>query len=81
MKEVLSGNNIRYGYVDITSGMAHLKKYLKIRDHAESHAAARESGSVGIPTLVVDDQSYVIETPEAAAKLVDELQLAGEVKE
>ena len=50
--------------------MAQLKKYLKIRDHAASHAEARASGSVGIPTLVVDDESYVIESPEAAEKLI-----------
>ena len=51
VKEVLSGHNIRYGYVEITAGMAQLKKYLKIRDHAASHAEARASGSVGIPDV------------------------------
>ena len=55
--------------------MAQLKKYLKIRDHAASHAEARASGSVGIPTLVVDDESYVIESPEAAEKLIADLGL------
>ncbi|HJA35209.1 MAG TPA: glutaredoxin [Firmicutes bacterium] len=80
MKEVLSGHNIRYGYVEITAGMAQLKKYLKIRDHAASHAEARASGSVGIPTLVVDDESYVIESPEAAEKLIADLGLDAEQK-
>ena len=61
MKEVLSGHNIRYGYVEIT-------------------AEARASGSVGIPTLVVDDESYVIESPEAAEKLIADLGLDAEQK-
>lgn len=60
--------------------MAQLKKYLKIRDHAASHAEARASGSVGIPTLVVDDESYVIESPEAAEKLIADLGLDAEQK-
>ena len=60
--------------------MAQLKKYLKIRDHAASHAEAHASGSVGIPTLVVDDESYVIESPEAAEKLIADLGLDAEQK-
>ena len=31
-KEILEKEGIRYGYVDITAGMAHLKKFLALRD-------------------------------------------------
>jgi len=75
VKEVLSQRNIKYAYVDITSGMFGLKNFLKIRDNNESHAKLRVNGLVGIPTLVVDDKSYLISGPEAMEHLVEELEL------
>lgn len=75
MKEALSQKNLKFVYVDITSGMLHLKNFLKVRDHNDSHKEARENGRVGIPALSVDGVTYVIAGAENAIKLVDELGL------
>ena len=60
MKEFLSQKKVRYAFEDITSGMRPLKSFLKIRDHNDSHKEPREIGSVGIPTLLVDDKTYLV---------------------
>ena len=75
MKEVLSQKNVSYAYVDIMSGMLALKNFLKIRDHNESHKEMRESGRVGLPTLSVDGETYVVSGAEDAERLVSELNL------
>jgi len=75
VKEALSQKNLNFAYVDITSGMLHLKNFLKIRDHNDSHKEARENGRVGIPALSVDGVSYVIADAADALKLAEELGL------
>ena len=59
-KEILEKEGIRYGYVDITAGMAHLKKFLALRDSRPEHqipagggaaAAASAHRSRGGPTI------------------------------
>jgi len=75
VKEVLSQRNIEFAYVDITSSMFALKSYLKIRDHANSHKEVRESGRVGIPTLSVDGESYLISDAKEMELIVSKLGL------
>ena len=75
MKEALSQRNLNFAYVDITSGMLHLKNFLKVRDHNDSHKEARENGRVGIPALSVDGVSYVVAGADDALKLAEELGL------
>lgn len=55
MKEVLSENNIRYVYLDITDSMFNLKKFLKYRDNHSEFEEIRKKGSVGIPCLVINN--------------------------
>ena len=76
VKEVLSQKNVKFAYLDISTGMLALKNFLAIRDHNDSHKAARESGKVGIPTISVDDVTYVVSNGEDAEKLIAELNLA-----
>ena len=76
MKEVLSQKNIRFAYVDITSGMLPLKQFLKIRDHNDSHEEARANNRVGIPALFVDGETYVISGTEHAEEMVVKLNLS-----
>jgi glutaredoxin-related protein len=76
VKEVLSQNNVKYAYEDISAGMRQLKDFLKIRDNNEGHRAMRELGKVGLPTLVVDDNIYILTDAEDTQKLVTELKLA-----
>ena len=76
MKEVLSQKNVNFAYVDIMSGMLPLKQFLKIRDNNDSHKEAKENGRVGLPTLSVDGETYLISGAEEAQRLVTELNLA-----
>ena len=55
--------------------MLALKNLLKIRDNNDSHATVRENGNVGIPTLVVDDVSYLIDGAQGIERLIEELGL------
>ena len=72
MKEVLSQNNVRFAYMDISSSMIALKKFLKIRDTSPTHDEVRAKHSVGIPCLVIDDNVYITETTESIEKLLNE---------
>jgi len=76
VKEVLSQKNVNFAYVDIMSGMLPLKQFLKIRDNNDSHKEAKENGRVGLPTLSVDGETYLISGAEEAQRLVTELNLA-----
>ena len=78
MKEFLPQKNVNYVYIDITSGMLALKRYLKIRDFNNCHKEARKNGTVGIPTLSVDEKTYVLSGKEDAERLVTELELIQE---
>ena len=56
LKGLLDEAGIRYGYVDVLAGLAHFKKFLGVRDNnPEAFAQVVEAGSIGIPTVVVDD--------------------------
>ena len=56
MKEALSQTDIKYDYVDITSGMGPLKQFLKLRDHHPAFEPIRQQGRVGVPSLYVRDE-------------------------
>jgi glutaredoxin-related protein len=72
LKEKLDAAHVHYGYVDVLAGLAHLKKFLAVRDsHPDAFAGARENGSIGIPTAVVDDaEVLVLPDAEATARLI-----------
>lgn len=63
-KEVLDKEGIRYGYVDITAGMAHLKKFLALRDNRPEFDEAKKIGTIGIPCFYVDDKDLYVMLPE-----------------
>lgn len=63
-KAKLDAENIRYGYVDITSGMAPLKKFLALRDSRPEFDGPKAEGSIGIPAIMVDDDKIYIMLPE-----------------
>ena len=76
MKEVLSQSGVPYVYVDICEQVANLRAFLMIRDTSEAHAPVREAHTIGIPTLVVDDQVMLVQGPDHARQLIEELHLA-----
>lgn len=78
MKEVLSEQQVKYAFVDITSGMGKLKQFLKLRDTLEVFAQAREGHFVGIPALLVDGTVYLPDGVEDTRRLVETLGLAGD---
>ncbi len=57
----LDKNKIDYEYVDINSKLKDLKDFLKLRD---THSAFKDiigSGSIGIPTIVMDDGNVTLD--------------------
>lgn len=75
MKEVLSQNNVRFVYIDVTSSIGYLRQFLKVRDTYPAFEEIRKESRVGLPTLFVDDTPYLVDGPEHALQLIDELQL------
>ena len=63
-KKVLDAEGIRYGYVDVTAGLPHLKKFLALRDSRSEFDPVKEEGKIGIPCFVVDNKDVYIMLPE-----------------
>ncbi len=60
MKEVLSQNNVKFAYLDITESLVHLRNYLRYRDTHPAFDQVKDLPSIGIPVIVVDDGADVI---------------------
>ena len=63
-----------HGFPSVTS----LKKFLKVRDTAESHAFVRERHTVGIPCVQIDDEVMLVNGPDHARELVEKYKLLEE---
>ena len=60
-KKRFDEEGIHYGYVDVLASLAHLKKFMNLRDaNPEIYKEIVEHGSVGIPTVVVDDTHFYV---------------------
>lgn len=60
-KEAFDDAGVKYGYVDILGGLAHLNKFLAVReDHRELFKDVIENRKVGIPTIVVNDTDVYV---------------------
>lgn len=71
MKEFLSNNGIKYGYLDISENLFNLKAFLKYRDLRPEFDEAKKKGDIGIPFIVVNNGEKVyLEKPEN----IDELK-------
>lgn len=63
LKQLLDDEGIHYGFVDVLGGLAHLKKFLNLRDqHPDVFLYARENGKIGIPAVVIDDAAVYAES-------------------
>lgn len=69
MKEALSQAGIPFAYIDITSGMLPLKRFLKYRDSRPEFDTIKAGGRVGLPCIVVNNG----ETEEILFELPDNL--------
>lgn len=61
MREALSQNNIRFAYLDISASIMNLKRFLTVRDTADSYAEIREGHYVGVPCLQIEDRVMYID--------------------
>lgn len=61
MKEFLSSNAIKYAYIDISSGMLGLKKFLKLRDRRPEFTEIKNAGRIGIPCIEIEDKLFFSE--------------------
>lgn len=55
LKYNLDKNNVEYTYIDITSSIADLKAFLKIRDNSQLFDDVKKNGGIGIPFIVDND--------------------------
>ena len=70
MKEVLSQKNVKFAFVDVTGSIGNLRKFLKVRDTYPVFEAMR----------FVDDTPHLVDGPEHAEQLIEELRLLDEVE-
>ena len=61
---MLNEKGVPYTFVDITSGMAPLKRFLKLRDNRPEFDPVKERGAVGLPCFVIDKEEIAFELPE-----------------
>lgn len=72
-KAILDKEGIRYGYVDVLGGLAHLKKFITLRDaHQDKFSSEIAKAHMGIPCFVVDDKDVYVLLPEDLSVFRDE---------
>lgn len=76
LKEAFEAAGIRFGFVDVLGGLAHLKKFIRLREgHAALFARHVAEGRIGIPAVVVDDGEVFVEPKgEELAALAEKLK-------
>ena len=77
MKAVLSENEVKFEYMDITKSMLALKAFLVIRDTSDAYRELRGKRTIGIPMLMVDNVPYVLSGEDHARTLIESLGLRG----
>ena len=63
-KEILDASGIHYGYIEITAQLGGLKRFLELRDTRPEFEPSKKEGKVGIPCIVVDDETFYFKLPE-----------------
>ena len=59
-KANLDAHGVEYEYIDINRSMRNLKAFLKLRDSLPVFDVCKETGSVGIPALVLEDGTVTL---------------------
>lgn len=77
MKAVLSENEVKFEYMDITKSMLALKAFLVVRDTSDAYRDLRGKRTIGIPMLMVDGVPYVLSGEDHARELIASLELRG----
>jgi glutaredoxin-related protein len=50
---------LKFAYFDIGEDLGALKRFLKIRDKNPLYDQVKERGSIGIPTILLDDEVII----------------------
>ena len=77
MKAVLSENEVKFEYMDITKSMLALKAFLVVRDTSDAYRDLRGKRTIGIPMLMVDGVPSVLSGEDPARELIASLELRG----
>ena len=78
VKEAFTEAGVKFMYIDVCESVGSLKKFLKIRDTADSHAFCRERHTVGIPCIQIDEEVMLVNGPDHAKELVEKYNLLSE---
>ena len=77
-KAVLEENNIKFLFVDVCESVGKLKMFLKLRDTEDAFQEVREQHKVGVPCIVIDDETIVIHNPAHVRQLIEQYHLKEE---
>ena len=77
-KAVLEENNIKFLFVDVCESVGKLKMFLKLRDTEDAFQEVREQHKVGVPCIVIDDETIVIQNPDHVRQLIEQYHLKEE---
>ena len=57
----LENAGIRYEYLDFSDNLKNLKEFLQIRDQNPVFDSVKEQGKIGIPAIVTNDGSVMLD--------------------
>lgn len=60
----LRNANVEFEFLDFADSLLHLKEFLKLRDESALFDSVREMGSIGIPAIVKEDGSLILDWEE-----------------
>lgn len=60
-REELIGAGVEFEYLDFSENLINLKEFLKIRDTEPAFDEIRREGKIGIPCLIREDGSVMLE--------------------
>lgn len=60
----LKNANVEFEFLDFADSLLHLKEFLKLRDESALFDSVREMGSIGIPAIVKEDGSLILDWEE-----------------
>lgn len=60
-KAALDNAGVEYMYCSITESLVNMKQFLSIRENTPLFDNARASGYIGIPCIVLDDESVLLD--------------------
>lgn len=60
-REDLDRAGVAYEYLDFSDSLKHLKEFLKLRDEHELFTEVKNNGGIGIPCIVTEDGTILLD--------------------